>query len=81
MARKLDEGHGLRPTQQIDRQYFRSVYFREPGGVLFEIATDAPGFAVDEPVASLGHDLKLPRFLEPKRKQIEAALPPLEQAA
>ena len=44
-------------------------------------ATDAPGFAVDEPVASLGHDLKLPRFLEPKRKQIEAALPPLEQAA
>jgi len=81
MARKLVEGHALRPTAQIDRQYFRSVYFREPGGVLFEIATDEPGFAVDEPVVSLGRDLKLPGFLEPKRKQIEAALPPLERAA
>lgn len=81
MARRLVERHDLRPTAQIDRQYFRSVYFREPGGVLFEIATDVPGFAVDEPVASLGHDLKLPGFLEPKRKQIEAALPALETAA
>jgi glyoxalase family protein len=54
------------------------VYFREPGGVLFEIATDAPGFAIDEPVASLGKELKLPPFLEPRRKEIEAALPPLD---
>jgi glyoxalase family protein len=81
MARKLVERHGLHPTEQIDRQYFRSVYFREPGGVLFEIATDEPGFAIDEPVASLGQALKLPRFLEPRRKEIEATLPPLERAA
>src|SRR6266478_4102726 len=77
MARKLEENHGLQHTPQLDRQYFRSVYFREPGGVLFEIATDAPGFAIDEPVASLGKELKLPPFLEPRRKEIEAALPPL----
>jgi len=81
MARKLVERHGLHPTEQIDRQYFRSVYFREPGGVLFEIATDEPGFVIDEPVASLGQALKLPRFLEPRRKEIEATLPPLERAA
>jgi glyoxalase family protein len=81
MARKLVDAHGLHPTEQIDRQYFRSVYFREPGGVLFEIATDEPGFAIDEPVASLGHALKLPRFLEPRRREIEAVLPPLERAA
>ena len=78
MARKLAENHGLQHTVQLDRQYFRSVYFREPGGVLFEIATDAPGFAIDEPVQSLGKELKLPPFLEPRRKEIEAALPPLE---
>jgi glyoxalase family protein len=81
MAHKAAEHHGLRPTEQIDRQYFRSVYFREPGGVLFEIATDDPGFAIDEPVAALGQMLKLPSFLEPKRREIEAALPPLERAA
>jgi glyoxalase family protein len=78
MVRKLEENHGLQHTPQLDRQYFRSVYFREPGGVLFEIATDAPGFAIDEPVASLGKELKLPPFLEPRRKEIEAALPPLD---
>jgi glyoxalase family protein len=78
MARKLEENHGLQHTPQLDRQYFRSVYFREPGGVLFEIATDAPGFAIDEPVASLGKELKLPPFLEPRRKEIEAGLPPLD---
>ena len=50
MARKLMQTHGLHPTEQKDRNYFRSVYFREPGGILFEIATDVPGFAVDEPV-------------------------------
>jgi Lactoylglutathione lyase and related lyases len=68
LARKAVEDHGVRATEQKDRKYFRSVYFREPGGVLFEIATDQPGFAVDEPVESLGHDLKLPAFLEPRRK-------------
>jgi glyoxalase family protein len=78
MAQKLVADLGLRPTDQLDRQYFRSVYFREPGGILFEIATDAPGFAVDEPVESLGHDLKLPPFLEARRKEIEAVLPELQ---
>ena len=77
MARRLVENHGLQHTPQLDRQYFRSVYFKEPGGVLFEIATDAPGFAVDESVASLGKELKRPPFLEPRRKEIEATLPPL----
>ena len=67
-----------RPTHQLDRQYFRSVYFREPSGILFEIATDVPGFAVDEPVETLGHDLKLPPFLEARRKEIEAVLPDLQ---
>jgi glyoxalase family protein len=81
LARKAVEDHGVRATEQKDRNYFRSVYFREPGGVLFEIATDQPGFAVDEPIASLGHDLKLPSFLESRRKEIEAVLPPLEVAA
>jgi glyoxalase family protein len=80
MAQKLVNDLGLSPTQQLDRQYFRSVYFREPGGILFEIATDAPGFAVDEPVETLGHDLKLPPFLEQRRKEIEAVLPELNVA-
>jgi glyoxalase family protein len=80
MAQQLIEKHGLRPTEQRDRNYFRSIYFREPGGVLFEIATDIPGFAVDEPVAELGRNLKLPVFLEPHRKQIEGVLPSLEEA-
>jgi glyoxalase family protein len=80
MAQKLVADHGLHPTQQIDREYFRSIYFREPGGILFEIATDAPGFAVDEAVETLGRDLKLPPFLEARRQQIEAALPPLDTA-
>jgi glyoxalase family protein len=78
MARTLAENHGVQTTEQKDRQYFRSVYFREPGGVLFEIATDGPGFAVDEPLGALGRALKLPGFLERRRKEIEAALPPLE---
>jgi glyoxalase family protein len=75
MMRKLAENHGIRTTDQKDRNYFRSLYFREPGGVLFEIATDIPGFAVDEPVASLGQSLKLPLQYEPRRKDIEAVLP------
>ena len=71
MARRLGEEHGLSVTEQRDRQYFRSVYFREPGGVLFEIATDAPGFAVDEPLEALGEALKLPAGLEQHRAAIE----------
>ena len=81
MAERLVNNHGLHPTEQRDRNYFRSIYFREPGGVLFEIATDIPGFAVDEPVATLGRDLKLPVFLEAHRKQIEGVLPNLEETA
>jgi len=76
---KVAVGLGLHVTEQKDRNYFRSVYFREPGGVLFEIATDDPGFAVDEPRASLGTTLKLPRFLEPRRAELEAKLPPLDE--
>ena len=68
---------GLRPTPPVDRQYFRSVYVREPGGVLFEIATDPPGFAVDEPAEALGQGLKLPPQYEPMREQIERRLPPI----
>jgi catechol 2,3-dioxygenase-like lactoylglutathione lyase family enzyme len=58
MAKKLTANHNLHVTQQLDRQYFRSIYFREPGGIIFEIATDAPGFAVDEPVETLGQQLE-----------------------
>lgn len=68
---------GVRVTPVIDRFYFRSLYFREPGGVLFEIATDGPGFAVDEPPGTLGERLALPPFLEPQREEIEANLVPL----
>ncbi|WP_243368962.1 ring-cleaving dioxygenase [Microvirga solisilvae] len=75
MVEKLLRNHGIRATEQKDRDYFRAVYFREPGGLLFEIATDAPGFAVDEPADALGQALKLPRFLEPNRPAIEAVLP------
>ncbi len=63
---------------EVDRYYFRSLYFREPGGNLFEIATDGPGFAVDEPLDSLGERLALPPFLESRRKSIEASLAPLD---
>jgi glyoxalase family protein len=79
MADKLRSGHQGHPTDQKDRNYFRSIYFREPGGVLFEIATDIPGFAVDESVDSLGRNLKLPGFLEARRREIERGLPVLEQ--
>jgi glyoxalase family protein len=64
-------------TPVIDRFYFRSVYFREPGGVLFELATDGPGFAVDEDMEMLGEHLALPPFLEPHRQAIEANLKPI----
>ena len=77
MVRKLAANHGIETTEQKDRNYFRSVYFREPGHVLFEIATDIPGFAVDEPSETLGQALKLPDFLERHRDSIEATLPEL----
>ena len=70
-------GLGLSPTPVTDREYFRSVYFREPGGVLFELATDQPGFTVDEPLAQLGSKLMLPPQYEPSRAEIAAKLPPL----
>ena len=70
-----------RPTEVIDRFWFKSVYFLEPGGVLFEIATDGPGFAVDEDPATLGEHLVLPPWLEPHRGEIEAALPPIKPPA
>jgi glyoxalase family protein len=62
---------------KVDRFYFRSLYFREPNGVLFELATDGPGFATDEPMETLGERLALPPFLEPRRAEIEAGLKPL----
>jgi glyoxalase family protein len=69
---------GLGITPKIDRDYFFSLYFREPGGVLFELATDNPGFTRDEPLAELGTNLKLPKQYEPRRKQIAEALPLLQ---
>jgi glyoxalase family protein len=66
---------GVGVTEVRDRQYFRSIYFREPGGILFEVATMAPGFTVDEPLASLGRGLKLPPWEEPARAAIETGLP------
>ena len=72
---------GADPTPVIDRFWFKSVYFREPGGVLFELATDGPGFAVDEQAAHLGETLVLPPWLEAQRAAIERALPPLTFAS
>jgi glyoxalase family protein len=69
---------GGRPTDVIDRFWFQSVYFREPGGALFEVATDGPGFAVDEPAEALGERLILPPWLEPRRAEIEQVLPRLD---
>ncbi len=68
---------GAHATPVIDRFYFRSIYFREPSGVLFELATMGPGFTVDEPLETLGEHLALPPFLEPQRQAIEARLAPL----
>jgi glyoxalase family protein len=68
---------GIYVTDKIDRNYFYAIYFREPGGVLFELATDIPGFTVDEAAADLGIELKLPHQYEPRRVEIEAALPKL----
>ena len=72
---------GFNVTPVLDRNYFRSIYFREPGGVLFEIATDPPGFAVDEAEAELGTHLKLPPWLETRRDRLEEVLPPLQVPA
>ncbi|MEO6246023.1 MAG: VOC family protein, partial [Opitutaceae bacterium] len=68
---------GMRSSGPVDRYYFRSLYFREPNGVLFEIATDGPGFGADEPMGALGERLALPPFLEPRRAEIERGLKPL----
>ena len=69
----LEAGYQVSPV--MDRNYFQSIYFREPGGVLFEIATDPPGFAIDEPAEHLGSALMLPQWLESRREEIEARLP------
>ncbi|HVX30481.1 MAG TPA: VOC family protein [Nitrolancea sp.] len=76
---RIDEV-GLSVTPSLDRNYFHSIYFREPGGVLFEIATDSPGFQIDEPPDALGSRLMLPSWLESKRDEIEAHLPPIRPA-
>lgn len=78
MSATLASKLGIQTTEQMDRCYFRSVYFREPSGVIFEIATDAPGFATDETVETLGQKLQLPSWLEPRRAAISSALPALE---
>jgi len=77
-AREQIVNDGLPVSPVIDRAYFKSIYYREPGGVLFEIATDQPGFAIDEPVETLGSKLSLPPHLEPHRAAIEAGLPAID---
>jgi glyoxalase family protein len=74
----LIRNSGFNVTQVLDRSYFHSIYFREHGGVLFEIATDTPGFAIDEPVNALGDTLRLPEWFEPNRMAIEESLAPLK---
>ncbi len=69
---------GYYPTEILDRNYFKAIYFHEEGGILFEIATDPPGFTVDEPVDELGKKLMLPSWLESKREELEETLPPVE---
>jgi glyoxalase family protein len=71
----ISESLGVSPV--MDRDYFRSIYFREPGGVLFELATDIPGFAIDEPLESLGEALRVPAWLQPHYEQIGKSLPPI----
>ena len=78
LVREAIQRYGLHPTQVIDRQYFHSVYFREPGGVLFEIATDGPGFMVDEDLDVLGESLMLPPKYEGQRKHIDSILPEIQ---
>jgi glyoxalase family protein len=75
----VDLGYNVTPV--IDRTYFHSIYFREPGGVLFEIATEPPGFTLDEKLQELGTHLRLPPWMEPARSQIEQILPPIQVPA
>jgi glyoxalase family protein len=75
-AARLEE-LGVPTSGPVDRYYFRSLYFREPNGILFEIASDGPGFTADEPLETLGERLALPPFLEPRRVEIERGLKPL----
>lgn len=63
---------------EVERYYFKAIYFREPNGILFELSTDTPGFATDEPKETMGEKLALPPFLEPRRAEIEANLRPLD---
>lgn len=79
-AERLELMH-MPSSGPVDRYYFKSLYFREPNGILFELATDEPGFAVDEPMESLGEKLALPPFLEARRQEIEAGLKPLNAPA
>ena len=79
--RERASAYGLDVTPVIDRQYFNAIYFREPGGVLFEIATDPPGFAIDESAAELGQRLMLPPQYERRRADIERVLLPLRVPA
>ena len=76
-VREQLQAAGFQVTPQIDRNYFYSIYFRSPGGVLFEVATDEPGFTVDEDIAELGRSLKLPHQHEPLRAELERILPPI----
>ena len=78
LRKRIVEQAKLNPTPVLDRTYFRSIYFREPGGILFEIATDPPGFTIDERVEDLGKQLKLPQWLEPVRAKLEQLLPPIK---
>ena len=75
LRKQVTDKARLNPTPVVDRTYFRSVYFREPGGILFEIATDPPGFTLDEKPEDLGKQLKLPEWFEPIRAKLEQALP------
>ncbi|WP_059170687.1 ring-cleaving dioxygenase [Bacillus sp. FJAT-27445] len=75
---KKIKASGLINSGEVDRHYFKALYFREPNHILFELSTDTPGFTVDEPIESLGEKLALPPFLEPRREEIEASLRPLE---
>jgi glyoxalase family protein len=78
LAWREEIGKYVDVTPVMDRTYFHSIYFREPGGVLFELATDPPGFALDEPIETLGEELRIPAWLEPRRAAIEQRLTPLE---
>ena len=76
--RVLLQDKGYYPTEILDRNYFKAIYFHEEGGILFEIATDPPGFTVDEPMDELGQKLMLPSWFESKREELEETLPPVE---